>query len=114
MYPQGSQPEVLYGLSKIHKPLVNNIPKVRPTLSTLNAGTYEWAKFFIPLLRDITSNEYTLKYSFEFTKVICEQNSDLYMASLDVNSLFTNAPLDEINEICTQRLFENESTVLWS
>ena len=39
-YPQGSQPGVLYGFSKIHKPLVNNIPKLRPILSALNTGTY--------------------------------------------------------------------------
>ena len=47
----------------------------------LTTGTYEWAKFFVPLLQDLTSNEYILKDSFEFAKVICEQNSDLYMAS---------------------------------
>ena len=71
--------------------------------------TYQ--SFFVPLLRDLTANEYTLKDSFEFAKVICEQNSDLYMASLDVDWLFTNVPLDETIEICTQGLFENESTV---
>ena len=93
LYPQGSQPGVLYGLSKIHKPLVNNIPKLRPILSALNTGTYKWAKFFVPLLRDLTSNEYTLKDSFEFGKVICEQISDLYMASLDVIRCSRKPPL---------------------
>ena len=111
MYPQGLQPEVLYGLSRIHKLLVNNIPKLIPILSALNTGTYKWAKFFVPLLGDLTSNEYTLKDSFGFAKVICEQNSDLYMASLDADSLFTNVSLDETIGICTQGLFENESTV---
>ena len=33
------------------------------------------------------------------------------MASLDVDSLFTNVPLDETFGICTQGLFENESIV---
>ena len=40
LYPQGSQPRVLYSLSKIQKPFVNNIPKLRPILSALNTGTY--------------------------------------------------------------------------
>ena len=40
LYPHGSQPGVLYGFSKIYKPLVNNIPKLRPILSALNTGTY--------------------------------------------------------------------------
>ena len=53
LYPQGSQPGILNGVSKIHKPLVNNIPKLRPILSALNTGTYKWAKFFVPLLRDL-------------------------------------------------------------
>ena len=63
------------------------------------------------MLQDFTANEYTLKDSFEFATVICEQNSDLYMASLDVDWLFTNVPLDETTGICTQGLFGNESTV---
>ena len=33
---------------------------------------------------------------FTFQKKICQQDSDLHMASLDVDSLFTNIPLDEI------------------
>ena len=43
--------------------------------------------------------------------MICEQNSDLYMASLDADSFFTNVLLDETIAICTQALFESESTV---
>ena len=43
--------------------------------------------------------------------MICEQNPDLYMASLDVDSLFTNVPLDETTGICTQGLFESDGTV---
>ena len=93
LYPQGSQPGVLYGLSKIYKQFVNNIPKLRPISSALNRGTYKWAKCFVPLF--CLSNEHTLKDSFEFAKVICEQNSDLYLASLDIDSLFSNVPLDE-------------------
>ena len=64
LYPQGSQPGIMYGSSKIHKPLVNGFPKLRPILSALNTGTYKWAKFFVPLLRHLTSNQFTLKDSF--------------------------------------------------
>ena len=49
----------MYGVSKIHKPLVNGFPK-------LNTGTYKWAKFFVPLLKLFTSNNYTVKDSFDF------------------------------------------------
>ena len=45
LYPQGSQPGIMYGLSKIHKPLVNGFPRLRPILSAINTGTYKWAIF---------------------------------------------------------------------
>ena len=44
-------------------------------------------------------NEYTLKDSFEFAKDITYQNSTCFMASLDVDSLLTNVPLDETIKI---------------
>ena len=92
LYPQGSQLGIMYGSSKTHKPLVNGFPKLRPILSALNTGTYKWAKFFVPLLQHLTSNEFTLKDFFEFAKIICEQDAGLLMASSDVDSLFTNIP----------------------
>ena len=39
LYPQGSQPDTMYGSSKIHKILVNGFLKLRFILSTLNSGT---------------------------------------------------------------------------
>ena len=99
LYLQGSKPKIIYSSYKIHKPLVNGFPKLRPILSALNTGTYKSAKFFVPLLRHLTANEFTLKDSFEFAKIICEQDAGLFMASLDVDSLFTNVPLHEIIDI---------------
>ena len=84
----------MYGLSKIHKPLIKSFPKLHPMLSSINTATYVWAKFFVPFLKCFTMNEYTLKDSFEFAKDINNQNSNCFMASLDVDSLFTNVSLD--------------------
>ena len=57
LYPRGSQSVIMYGLSKIHKPLINNFPKLRHILSAINTATYGWAKFFVPLLKCFTMNE---------------------------------------------------------
>ena len=38
---------------------------------------------------------FTIKNSFEFAKEVVEQDSGLFMASLDVESLFINIPLEE-------------------
>ena len=111
LYPRGSQPGVMYGLSKIHKPLINNFPKLRPILSAINTATYSWVKFFASLLKCFTMNEYTLKDSFEFAKDIINLNSNCFMASLDVGSLFTNVLLDGTIKICIDQLFKPEMTV---
>ena len=65
-------------------------------MSALNTGTYKWVKFFVPLLRYLTSNEFTLKDSFELAEIICEQDAGLSMASLEVVFLFANIPLEGI------------------
>ena len=85
----------MYGLSKIHEPLVNVFPEFRPILSAINTSTYKWAKYFVPLLKPCTSNSYAVKDSFDFAKDITQQSSKLFIASLDVDSHFTNVPLDK-------------------
>ena len=106
LYPRGSQTGIMYGLSKIHKPLINDFPKLRPILSSINTAT----RFFVPLLKHFTMNEYTFNDSFEFANDITNQNSNCFMASLDVESLFTNVPLDETIKICIDQLFKSEMT----
>ena len=100
LHPQGSQRGIMYGLSKIYKPLVNIFLKLRPILSAINTCTYKWAKIFVSFIKPFTSNNYTVKDSFDFAKDIAQQSSKLVMAFLDVDSLFTNIPLDEIIEMC--------------
>ena len=100
----------MYGHSKIHKPLVNGFPKLRPILVAINTGTYKWTNFFVPLLKPFTNN-YTIKDSFDFAKEITQQSSKLFAASLDVDSLLTNVPLDETIEICANELFKSSPLV---
>ena len=70
----------MYALSKVHKPLINNFPKLRSILSAINTTIYGWAKYFVLSLKCFTMNEYTLKDSVEFAKNIINQNSNCFMA----------------------------------
>ena len=79
---------------------------LRPVLSVIGTPTYKLAQFLVPILSDITQNEFTVKDSFTLVDEILTQNSDLYMASLDVDALFTNIPLDETIDICIKKLFK--------
>jgi len=106
--PSGSQPGILYGLPKIHKIIVGNCPPCRPILSAINTPTYKIAKFLVPILATLTKNEYTVQDSFKFAEDIRKQNKKFVMASLDVDSLFTNIPLDETIQICANELFKGK------
>jgi hypothetical protein len=100
---------ILYGLPKIHKP---NVP-IRPILSALNTVGYKISTFLVPLINPVTTNSFTVKDTFQFVNEICNtENADNYiMASFDVESLFTNIPLDETISIITNNLFSKCSTV---
>ena len=68
-------------------------------------------KFLVPKLSSITFNEFTIKDSFAFAEEIVHQDSKLFMGSLYVDSLFTNIPLEETINICTNLLYNNEDVI---
>ena len=106
--PRGSSFGVLYGLCKTHKKVLGKCPPLRPILLAIKTPSYNLSKFLVPLIEPITKNNFTVKNSFEFSKEICEQNPEYFMASLDVESLFTNIPLDETIKICFDSLYKNQ------
>ena len=101
--PKGSRPGIPYGNPEIHKPVVDNLPIFRPILSAINTFGYNLVRFLIPVLAPLTLSEFTIKDSFSFAKEIT-YDSSLYMASLDVESLFTNIPLNETIKNCLSDL----------
>ena len=107
----GSRPGVLYGLCKVRKSIVDVFLSFRHILSAIGTPTYKIAKFLLPILSCLTINEFTAKDSFSFAKEIVEQDSNFYMGSLGVDSLFTNIPLAETINICTELIYDqNDST----
>lgn len=105
MCPVGSKPGILYGLCKVHKSTVGDCPPFRPILSAIGTTSYNLAKYLVPLLSPLTINNYVVKDSFSFATDVRKQNSELYMTSFDVDSLFTNIPLDETIDICVRKIF---------
>ena len=85
--PVGTRPGILYGLCKVYKDIIDNCPLLRPILSAINTPTYKLAKFLVPILKSLTSNEFTVKDSFGFAEEIVEHDSEFFMKSLDVDSL---------------------------
>ena len=109
LYASGSQPGLLYGLAKVHK---SEVP-LRPILSSINTFNYPLAKYLVPLLTSITTNQYTVQDSFSFAKEINQLSlQDTYMASFDIKSLYTNIPLDETIDICSTLLSQSPTSLL--
>ena len=105
----GSSPGIVYGLPKVHKP---NTP-IRPILSAYSTHCYKLAKYLVPLLSELTTNQYTVKNSFEFLECIKDIPNihSKFICSFDVESLFTNVPLKETIYICCNQLFNNHELV---
>ena len=73
---------------------------------------YKLANLIAPVLSDITQNEFTAKDSFNFLDEILTQNSDLYMASLDVDIFFAKFSLDKTIENCVNKFFKTLDTLV--
>ena len=110
IYPTGSRPGILYGSAKIQKPITDNCPSFRPILSAIDTPTYNLAKFLVPILWPLNVNEFTVHDSFSFAEEVVIFDANCIRASLDVESRFTNIPLDgTIN--CTNNFFSNNDAV---
>ena len=79
--PRGSRFGILYSLCKIQKSLKIAF---RPILSAIKTPSYNIAKHLAPNLEPITTNKFTIKNCSQFAKKVIEQDSELFMASLDV------------------------------
>ena len=105
--PVGTTPGILYGNPKVHKTVVNNTPKFRSILLAINTPTYLLAKYLNPILSPLTTNEFTWKNSFDFAEEVVNCDHNLFIANLDVESLFTNIPLEETIKNCINDLLSN-------
>ena len=102
MRPKGSQPARLYGLAKVHK---KNIP-VRPVLSMPGSAYHEVALYVAECLSVVPQckiNASTKLISDRLKEVILEENEEVI--SFDVVSLYTNVPVLEALQVCTDMLY---------
>ena len=105
IFPQGSKPGNLYGLPKVHK---TNCP-IRHIISAIGTTNYVPAKFLVPILQPLASNQYKVHGSIVDEKTQLTLSRDAVMDTFDLSSLVTNIPLDGTVNISSETLFaENE------
>lgn len=76
---------MIYGLAKIHNALEDWISLFWTVLSAIGKSPDNLAKLCDQLLKPLTSNEYIIKDSFSFAKVVLEFDDSLFVASFDRN-----------------------------
>ena len=74
---------------------------LRPIRSNINTATYQLARCLTKTLSPLSRSQYTVKISNKFLNVIKQQvaPSSYKLVSFDVESLFTNVPLDKTIDI---------------
>ena len=63
----------------------------------------------LPLLTPLTLNNYTIENLFSFAEEVSPFDCAHYITSFDIESLFTNIPLEETINICVDKLFEKQN-----
>ena len=97
LYPTGSQPARMYGLPKLHKVKAGctSVP-FRPIVSSIGTYNYNLAKHLCSLLSPHLPMDHCSKDTFSFVEDVNQVRfNSCFMVSFDVESLFTNIPLDE-------------------
>ena len=90
----GCRAGILQRLFKVYEPITDVSPQFRRILSATGTPSYKIAKFLVPKFSSSKYNEFTVKDSLL-------QVRKLFMQGFDVDSLFTNIPLEETINICT-------------
>ena len=98
---------VFYGLPKVHK---NGYP-IRPIISTIGSYQYQLSKYLARAIRSARPQaDSYIKDSFEFVKkmkeVILDKEKTYIMCSFDVESLYTNVPVEEAIEIALDFMYK--------
>ena len=114
LHVTGTGPGILYGLPKIHKPNFAQNFQFRPIFAAYNTASYKLSKFLVPILAPFTTSEYTTLNSYAFVDKLSNipNNGKYYMASFDVESLFTNIPLQETIDIILKYLFTSDNNTV--
>ena len=100
------KPGYLYGTVKLHKPNYT----LRPIISQISTPIYELTKTIKQLISAYLLSKYNIKSTHELIQVLhkIKPNNGI-LASLDVENLFTNVPVNETVDIIINNIYNNPS-----
>ena len=113
MYPESNEPAKMYGTEKTHKfDRTDNIEisklKFCPIIDRTGTYTYKAAKVISQYLKSLCKSEYTIKDTHSFAKLIKELpplKEDEEDVSYDIESLFTNIPINDTIDYILDQIY---------
>ena len=116
MYPRSNQPAKLYRTAKTHK--FNNIQEInkenlkfRPIIDLTETYSYNAAQVILQYLKPLCKNEFTINDTQSFSadiKNIPPLQEDEEDVSYDVESLFTNIPINETIDYILDQIYNKK------
>ena len=100
------EPGYIYGNVKTHK---NGNP-LRPIISQIPTPTYHFAKRLNSLLAPYIPSKYRVQSSTDFLSIVRRTTPCGVIASLDVESLFTNVPVQQTIDMICDRVYRDDTT----
>ena len=106
---RGGQPAKLYGVAKVHK---DNIP-LRPIIASYDTSTYELGKYLNKFITPIIPTRFSVQRNSDLLTNLRNYTytNNSVLVSFDVESLFTNVPLDETIEIAANLVYDRSSNL---
>ena len=112
MLPKSHQPARMYGSAKTHKfesydqITVENL-KLRPIMDQSGTMVYTAAQIIADYIRPLNDSKYIIKDTLTFPNILAEMQlqEDEEDISYDVESLFTNVPVEETIEYILDEIF---------
>ena len=102
----------MYGFIKIHK----NNNRARPVTSMIGTPEYQLAKFLDSIIKNYIPDSYMLHSADRFLDKInnFKFEADHKLVSFDVQSLFTNVPLDEAINITADYIYSKDNQIKYN
>ena len=85
---------------------------MRPISAAFKTPSYKLAQFVLPAFNDLIQNDFTLKNSYDFKHFMDNSTfpNNVFLASFDITSLFTNVSIKETIEIASNCVYENNNS----
>ena len=87
---------------------------LRPIISNIGTATYELAKYLSRFLEPLSKNEYTILNTSDLIGRLRNEEQippNYALVSFDVQSLFTNVPLNRTLDIIMERIYKNNDII---